>query len=51
MSLIDDTKELFGEMRDVTPEEQKCIENYFKEISTPTGVNVFDFIKGEGMNE
>ena len=45
MSLIEEAKELFGEMRDATPEEQECIENYLKDISTPTGVNIFDLIK------
>ena len=50
MSLIEEAKELFGEMRDATPEEQECIENYLKDISTPTGVNIFDLIKGEGLN-
>ena len=47
MSIIDDAKELFGEMRDATPEEQECIGNYLKDISMPTGVNIFDLIKDE----
>ncbi len=47
MSLIEEAKELFGEMRDATPEEQECIENYLKDISIPTGVNIFDSIKDE----
>ena len=47
MSIIDDAKELFGEMRDATPEGQECIENYLKDISMPTGVNIFDLIKDE----
>lgn len=52
MSIIDDAKELFGEMRVATPEEQECIENCLKDISTPTGVNIFELIKGEDeLNE
>ena len=47
MSLIEEAKELFGEMRDATPEEQECIENYLKDISIPTNVNVFDLIEDE----
>ena len=45
MSVIEDAKDLFGKMRDTTPEEQECINNYIRDISTPTGVNVFDLIK------
>lgn len=47
MRLIEEAKELFGEMRDATPEEQECINNYIKDISTPTRVNIFDLIKDE----
>lgn len=47
MRLIEEAKELFGEMRDATPEEQECINNYIKDILTPTGVNIFDLIKDE----
>ena len=47
MRLIEKAKELFGEMRDATPEEQECINNYIKDISTQTGVNIFDLIKDE----
>lgn len=47
MSIIEEAKELFGEMRDATPEEQKCIDNHIKNISVPTGVNIFDLIKDE----
>ena len=47
MSIIEEAKELFGEMRDTTPEEQECIENYLKDISIPTNVNVFDLIEDE----
>lgn len=45
MSIIEEAKELFGEMREATPEEQECIDNYIKNISTPTGANIFDLIK------
>ena len=44
MSIIKEAEELFGEMRDVTPEEQKCIDNHIKNISVPTGVNIFDLL-------
>ena len=47
MSIIEEAIELFGEMRDATPEEQECIDNYLKDISEPTGVNIFDLIKDE----
>ena len=47
MSIIKEAEELFGEMRDTTPEEQECINNYIKDISDPTGVNIFDLIKDE----
>lgn len=47
MNIIKEAKELFGEMRDATPEEQECIDNYLKDISTPTGVNIFDLIEDE----
>ena len=47
MSIIEEAKELFGEMRDATPEEQECIDNYLKDISEPTGVNIFDLITDE----
>ena len=47
MSLIKEAEDLFGNMRDTTPEEQKCIDNHIKNISVPTGVNIFDLIKDE----
>ena len=47
MSIIEEARELFREMRDATPEEQECIDNYLKDISEPTGVNIFDLIKNE----
>lgn len=47
MSIIEGATEIFGEIRDATPEEQECIDNYLKDISEPTGVNIFDLIKDE----
>ena len=35
---------LFGEMRDVTPEESKGLSDYISKISKPTGVNIWDFV-------
>lgn len=45
MNLIEEAKELFGEMRDATPEEQQSINEYIKSISIPTGVNLFDLLE------
>ena len=47
MTIIEEAIEIFGEMRYTTPEEQECIDNYLKDISEPTGVNIFDLIKDE----
>lgn len=44
MGIIKEAEELFGEMRDATPEEQKYIDNHIKNISVPTGVNIFDLL-------
>ena len=44
MSIIKEAEELFGEMRDATPEEQGCINNYIKDISELTGINIYDLI-------
>ena len=35
---------LFGEMRDMTPEESKAHSEYISSISKPTGVNIFDLV-------
>ena len=43
--MIEEAEELFGEMREATPEEQQSIDNYLKSISTPTGVNLFDLLE------
>lgn len=40
-----EAKELFGDMRDSTPEENKAINKYISEISEDTGVNFFDFVE------
>lgn len=48
--IIEEAEELFGEMREATPEEQQSIDNYLKSISTPTGVNLFDLLEdNEGV--
>lgn len=35
---------LFGEMRDITPEESKSVSDYISSISKPTGINIFDLM-------
>ena len=35
---------LFGEMRDLTPEESKACSDYISSISECTGVNIFDLV-------
>ena len=35
---------LFGEMRDMTPEESEAHNRYISSISTPTGVNIWDLV-------
>lgn len=47
MSLIKEAEDLFGNMRDTTPEEQKNINSHLKEISMPTGMNIFDLLDKE----
>lgn len=47
MSLIKEAENLFGNMRDTTPEEQKNINSHLKEISMPTGMNIFDLLNKE----
>ena len=45
-------EELFGEMRDMTPEESEAHSRYISSISTPTGVNIWDILdKEEKCNE
>lgn len=43
--MIEEAEELFGKMRDTTPEEQQNIDEYIKSISIPTGVNLFDLLE------
>ena len=43
--MIEEAEELFGNMRDATPEEQQRINEYIKSISIPTGVNLFDLLE------
>ena len=38
------TEKLFGEMRDMTPEESKSVSDYISRTSKPTGVNIFDLM-------
>lgn len=47
MSLEKEAEQLFGEMRDATPEEQQAVRDYIKSISTMTGVNYYDLLKGD----
>lgn len=47
MNIINEAKEVFGNMRDATAEEQESIDKYLKKISTPTGVNFFEIVKEE----
>lgn len=47
MSLIKEAEDLFDNMRDTTPEEQKNINSHLKEISMPTGVNIFDLLNDD----
>lgn len=35
---------LFGEMRDLTPEESEAHSRYISSISTPTGVNIWNIV-------
>ena len=45
--LEDLAESLFGDMRDMTPEESKAMSDYISSISEPTGVNVFDIVDGK----
>lgn len=38
------TNNLFGEMRDMTPEESEAHSRYISSISTPTGINIWDLV-------
>lgn len=41
---LEEVELLFGKMRETTKEEQECIDKYLKDISKPTGVNLFDYL-------
>ena len=43
--IIEEAEELFGNMRNATPEEQQSIDEYIKSISTPTDVNLFNLLE------
>lgn len=38
------TNNLFGKMRDLTPEESKAHNEYISSISKPTGINIWDLV-------
>lgn len=40
--LMNEAREVFGEMRDATKEEQRGVQEYIKSISSPTGRNFFE---------
>lgn len=42
MGIIEDAKELFGEMRNLTPEEQEAYSKSLDRISEDTGIQLFD---------
>ena len=43
-NIMEVAEDLFGEMRDMTPEESKAHSRYISSISTPTGVNIWDIL-------
>ena len=47
MKAVELAKELFGEMRDLTPEERKIVNDYIESISEPTGISIWDLYKRE----
>jgi DNA replication initiation complex subunit (GINS family) len=42
MSYLEDAKELFGDMRNLTQEEQNALYSALNELSEPTGITLFD---------
>ena len=42
MSYLEDAKVLFGDMRNLTKEEQESLYNSLDRISEPTGITLFD---------
>ena len=47
MKAVELAKELFGEMRDLTPEERKIVNDYIESISVSTGINIWDLYEQE----
>ena len=47
MKLYNDAIELFGEMRDLTPDEMEQVAEYIASISEPTGVNFWEIFEDE----
>lgn len=47
MKLYNDAIELFGEMRDATPEELASVGEYIASISEPTGINIWEMFEDE----
>ena len=41
---------LFGEMREMIPEESEAHSRYISSISTPTGINIWDIIDKTNEN-
>ena len=49
MKLYNDAIELFGEMRDATPEELASVGEYIASISEPTGINIWEILDEQLM--
>lgn len=49
MKLYNDAIELFGEMRDPTPDELEQLGEYINSISEPTGINFWEILDDELM--
>ena len=47
---ITDIIDIFGNMRETSKEENKAIQQALDKISSPTGLNLFDFVKGDDRN-
>lgn len=47
MGLYEEGIKLFGEQRNLTEEEQACINSALEKMSEPTGLKLFDFIDEE----
>ena len=51
MKAVELAKELFGEMRDLTPEERKIVNDYIESISVSTGINIWDLYEQENQEK